>query len=132
MQAGDSAFGAGDYPLAFTFYQKALALDPTMYHAALFSGDTFVLSGSVDSGYFWYARATEIDLNRETAWRYWSDVLLKHNQLDEARDKAIEALVAEPYNRISSSALSAWAKRARVKLSLPLIELVAPTAGSTA
>lgn len=126
MQEGERAYSAGDYPQALTFYQKALALDPTMYLAALFSGDTFVRSGSVDSVYFWYARATRIDPDRETAWRYWSDVLLKQNQLDEALEKAVEALVAEPYNRVSAHALSAWAQVARVPLSFPWIELAAP------
>lgn len=130
MQQAERAYSAGDYPLAFTFYQKALALDPMTYHAALFSGDTFRNSVSPDSGYFWYARATQIDPNRETAWRYWSDVLLKHDQLDAARDKAIEALVAEPYNRISLQALSAWSNKARVQVSLPRVDLAAPTGGS--
>ena len=71
MKKAESAYSAGDYRITFTIYQKAFALDPTLYDAAVFSGDTYLHTPVVDSAYVWYARATEIHPNRETAWRYW-------------------------------------------------------------
>jgi hypothetical protein len=34
-----------------------------------------------------------IDPNRETAYRYWGDVLMKQDKMAEARDKLIEAYI---------------------------------------
>lgn len=130
MQKAEVAYSSGDYRTALINYQKALALNPKQYNAAVFSGDTYVHGATVDSAYIWYARATEIDPNRETAWRYWSDVLLKRGELDEARDKAIEALIAEPYNRIAFSGLSGWAPKARIPVGFPRVEIKSPTAGA--
>ena len=130
MQKAEAAFSAGDYRLAFTLYQKALALDPNLYTAALFSGDTYVHTPNVDSAYVWYARATQINPDRETAWRYWSDVLLKNGNVDEAGVKAIETMIAEPYSRFSRSALSSWAEKAKVQVGFPRISLAPGTAAS--
>ena len=128
MQKAEAAFSAGDNRLAFTLYQQALALDPNSYSAALFSGDTYVHSPNFDSAYVWYARATQIDADRETAWRYWSDVLLKHDKLDEARDKAVEAMIAEPYKRLSMAALNEWASKTKTAVNFPRIDLAPGTA----
>lgn len=123
MRKGEKAFSSGDYREAFAQYQMALALDPMQYTAALYSGDTFLHVPALDSAYMWYARATQINPDRETAWRYWSDVLLKNGKLDEARDKAVQAMIAEPYSRFSRSALGEWAGRSKTRIGFPLIDL---------
>ncbi|MDQ6612566.1 MAG: tetratricopeptide repeat protein, partial [Gemmatimonadota bacterium] len=122
MKKAETAYSSSDYKLAFKYYQEALALDSTLYDAALFSGDTYLHTPTADSAYVWYARAARINPNRETAWRYWSDVLVKNNRLDEARDKAINAMVAEPFNRIARQALASWAPKARIPVAFPRVD----------
>lgn len=131
MRRAEAAFSSADYRTAFAEYQKALAADSTLYDAALFSGDTYVHTQPLDSAYLWYAKATRIDPDRETAWRYWSDVLLKHSQPDEALAKAIEAIVAEPYSRVSRQALGAWAQTTRTRVALPRVILPIRDTSST-
>lgn len=128
MRNAETAYAGGDYRKAFLLYQKALVLDPKLYTAALYSGDTYVHSQTVDSAYIWYDRATKIDPHRETAWRYWSDILLKQGKFDEAGDKAIRALIAEPYSRFSRSALAEWAGKTKTVVSFPLISMPEGTA----
>lgn len=123
MTQAEAAYSAGDYRKALALYQRALALDPALYDAALFSGDTYLHLQSIDSAYLWYAHATEINPDRETAWRYWSDVLLRHDRSNEARDKAVEAAVAEPFNRLSRTAIIAWGQRTRTPLGFPRVSL---------
>jgi tetratricopeptide (TPR) repeat protein len=123
MRRAEVAYSSGDYRTAFAEYQKALAVDSTLYDAALFSGDTYLHTQPLDSAYLWYGRATRINPDREAAWRYWSDVLLKQSRPDDAVEKAIEAIVAEPYSRVSRQALAAWAQRTRTRVALPRVML---------
>ena len=123
MSRAEAAYSGGDYRLALTLYQKALALDPALYDAAMFSGDSYLHMLPIDSAYIWYARATEINPNRETAWRYWSDVLLKHGDPDQAREKAIESVVGDPFNRMSREALIAWARAGKMAMAFPKVVL---------
>lgn len=123
MGRAEAAYSGGDYRLAFTLYQKALALDPALYDAAMFSGDTYLHTLPIDSAYIWYARATEINPNRETAWRYWSDVLLKHGDPDQALEKAIESVIGDPFNRMSREALIAWAQAGKRAMAFPKVIL---------
>lgn len=135
MRRAEAAYGSGEYRTALAEYQKALALDSTLYAAALFSGDTYLHTQPIDSAFIWYDRATRIDPDRETAWRYWSGTLLKQSRLDEAREKAIEAIVAEPYSRVSRQPLAVWAQTTRTRVALPRVVLpvrdttAAPPAG---
>lgn len=110
MRVAEAAYSARDFGAAFAAYQKALTLDPTLYEAAVFSGDTYLHRAPLDSAYVWYARATQIDPDRELAWRYWSDVLLKHDRRDEAKERAIRAIIAEPHQRMGFQAISSWAQ----------------------
>src|SRR5437879_8137856 len=41
-------------------------------------------------------KAIAIDANRETAYRYWGDALDAQGKTNLARDKFVEAIVAEP------------------------------------
>ena len=123
IHRGEGAFAARDFLTAILAYQEALAFDPSQYDAALFTGDAYYQLKQVDSAFAWYGRATAINPDRETAWRYWSDVLKRENRLDEARDKAIEAVIAEPFNRLSRQGLVNWAQTAKVPVALPLVNL---------
>jgi tetratricopeptide (TPR) repeat protein len=128
MQQGEAAFTRGDYDKAIGAYQSALALDPRLYMAALFTGDMYFHKKQIDEAGRWYTRAIAIDPDRETAYRYWSDVLLKNGRVDEALSKAIEAIVAEPYNRASYAALSQWSQVTKVEIGHPHID--SPNASS--
>jgi len=128
MQQGEAAYVRGDYDKAIEAYQSALTLDPKLYAAALFIGDTYSQKKQIDEAGRWYGRAIAIDPDRETAYRYWSDVLLKNGRVDEALTKAIEAIIAEPYNRASYAALSQWSQATKVSIGHP--HIVSPNASS--
>ena len=61
------------------------------------------------------AHATQIDPNRETAWRYWSDVLQKNGRLEEGGRMAIEAIIAEPYARLARAGIRVTAGNGRAR-----------------
>lgn len=126
MRRAESAYSRTEYRAALGHYQDALRLDPKMYSAALFSGDAHLHLGPVDSAYLWYGRATVIDPDQVTAWRYWSDVLLKNGRLDDARDKAIEAVIAGPGDRLALTTLITWAQRAGVSPAFPRLAFLGP------
>ena len=124
MRVAETAWVARDFKTARHNYQAILAIEADNYIAALFAGDTYTqLMSPPDSAYYWYERATEINPNQETAWRFWSNLLLNNRRKDLARDKAVEALVAEPYNRLAHLPLGAWAKLAFTELAVPRVEL---------
>lgn len=131
MKQAEAAYSTGDFRAAIVDYQRALAFDGQMYAAALFTGDAYLKLKLPDSAYIWYRKATVINPDKETAWRYWSDVLVKNGQLDEARDKAIEAVVAEPYNRLSRQGLVQWAPDAKARMGLPRIDFPATDTATT-
>ncbi len=137
LRKGEEAFVRGDLVKALGAYKRALELDPKLYEAALYAGDMeFKLAhASSDSGFrkehfaqagIWFAKAIEINPNRETAHRYWGDSLDEEGKTDEARDRFIDAIVAEPYsgNR-AYVGLSQWAQRHRVSLGHPKVEIPA-------
>lgn len=123
MNAGEAAFGRNDYPAAITAYQRALQLDPTLYHAALFTGDIYFRMNQTDKAGEWFAKAIAIDPDQETAYRYWGDALLKDSKMDEAKEKFIEAVVCEPYQRASWNGLHNWVKANHATISHPQIDL---------
>jgi tetratricopeptide (TPR) repeat protein len=127
MREGESAFVQGNLDGALAAYQRALQLDPALYEAALFAGDMLYKKGSGEKATEWYARAIAIDANRETAYRYWASSLMAQGKQAEARDKLIEAIIAEPYTRLSWAGLSRWAQENGVQLSHPRIEPPAPS-----
>jgi hypothetical protein len=52
----------------------------------------------------------------ETAYRYWSDALLAAGSIADAREKYINAVIAEPYNQNSWQGLSQWAQKNKAQL----------------
>jgi tetratricopeptide (TPR) repeat protein len=123
MRDGEMLFVRGDFAGAAEAYQRALKADPKLYDAALFAGDMYFKLDQNDTAATWYAKAIEINPDRETAYRYSATPLLKANKLNEARQRYIEAVIAEPYNRMTWSGLNQWAERAGVQLSHPRVEI---------
>jgi tetratricopeptide (TPR) repeat protein len=123
MAEGEKAFTAGDYPTAFAKYVAAADADPKLYTAALFAGDAAYTQHDLPTAAKWFARAIKIDPNRETAYRYWGDAIARYgNDPEGAREKFIDAIVAEPYNKYSWQGLQQWAVREKAVLQSPKIE----------
>ncbi|MEP6818251.1 MAG: hypothetical protein ABJA18_01880 [bacterium] len=136
LREGEAAHARGDLDNAIKGYQRALELDPKMYLAALFTGDMYFKKGyqATDSAEKkrlmatageWFARAISIDENVETAYRYWGDSLDAEGKSDEARDKFVDAIIAEPYERRSYVGLTQWADRHQISLTHPKINIPA-------
>ena len=135
IREGEEAFVRGDLDKALTAYERALKLDPKLYEAALYAGDMYFKKGHaatderekyelMDKAGAWFARAVEINPNRETAHRYWGDALMMgQNKREESRQKFVEAIVADPYNRRAWVGLTQWAERYSVTLSHPRIDV---------
>lgn len=140
MREGEAAHARGDLDQALAKYKRALELDPKLYEAALFAGDMEFKkgytstdpqyrSGAFDRSGIWFAKAIAIDANRETAYRYWGDALDAQGKIIEARDKFVEAIIADPYNRNPYVGLTQWAQRHKARLGHPKIE--PPTSPTT-
>jgi Tfp pilus assembly protein PilF len=110
MTEAEGLFSQGNLGGALENYQKALELDPHIYEAALFSGDVHTQRGDLKQAEVWYQKAIAINPDRETAYRYSATPLMKQKKYDEARDRYVEAYVAEPYNRYSAAGLTQWAQ----------------------
>jgi tetratricopeptide (TPR) repeat protein len=116
MRRAEAAFARQDFEAAVKNYSRALELDPGNYSATLFIGDTYFAKADFAKAGEWYERAAQVDPNRETAYRYHSDMLIKQGEMARARAKAIQAVVAEPYNPITWRALQYWAKANSMQL----------------
>ncbi len=134
IREGEQAFVRGDMDKAIAAYKRALAADPHLYDAALYAGDAEFKKAmnSTDAAYrnehfdasgVWFAKAIAINPNRETAYRYWGDALDAQGKTNEARDKFVDAIVAEPYGRQAYVGLTQWGQRHRVALGHPKIEV---------
>lgn len=121
MREGEAAFGANEFDKAVDAYGRALALDPKLYNAALFTGDVYYKSKKYDKAGEWFAKAIGIEPDRETAYRYWGDALMAQGRMSEARDKFVEAFLAAPYDRLSRAGLIQWANANQVSLAHPNI-----------
>jgi len=133
IREGEAAFVRGDMDKAIAAYKRALEFDPRLYDAALYAGDAEFkkASNSTDAQYrndhfdasgVWFAKAIAIDANRETAYRYWGDALDAQGKTDLARDKFVDAIVAEPYGRRAYVGLTQWGQRHQVTLGHPRID----------
>jgi hypothetical protein len=119
MQEGEKAFAQRNYSAAIKAYTQAMLLDPTLYTAVLFIGDSYFADRQYANACEWFQRATKVDPNKETAYRYWGDALMRQNQIDEAQSKFIEAIVAEPYSRQPWMGLKQWADANRFQAAHP-------------
>ncbi len=123
MRDGEAAFARQDYAEAIKNYSKVLELDPTNYSAALFIGDSYFAQKDFTKAAEGYQHAIDLDPNTETAYRYYSDMLMLQGEMERARTKAIQAVVAEPYNPITWRGLDYWAKGNRLQLNRVHIEV---------
>jgi tetratricopeptide (TPR) repeat protein len=129
FRVAEAAFAKRDFAEAITHYSKALELDPKNYSAALFIGDSYFADKDSARAGEWYDRATQIDPNKETAYRYYADMLTKNGDMEKARTKAIQAVVAEPYNPITWRGLQQWATSN--KLQINRVSIKVPNGVST-
>jgi tetratricopeptide (TPR) repeat protein len=123
MIEAEGLFGQGKLDEALAKYQKALTLDPKLYHAALFSGDVYMQKGDFAQASAWYEKAIAIDPMRETAYRYSATPLMKQGKTDEARERYIEAFITEPYNRFARAGLIQWGQLTKTSLAHPQIDV---------
>lgn len=129
LQAAEKAYTAGDFKTALAKYTEAAEADPKLYEAPLYAGDTAFVTGDLPTAAKWFARAIQVNPNRETAYRYWGDAIMKYGHDPEmAREKFIDAVVAEPYNRLAWQGLKQWAQRAQAVLRAPQITIPAAIA----
>jgi len=123
MTEAEAFFAQGKLDQALSSYQKALELDPKLYHAALFAGDVFIQKEDFVQAEIWYQRAIAIDPNRETAYRYSATPLMKQGKTELARDRYIEAFITEPYNKFARAGLVQWAQITKTSLAHPVIDI---------
>lgn len=123
MTQAEAFFAQGKLDDALNNYQKALALDPRLYHAALFSGDVFMSRGDFAKAELWYQKAIAIDPTKETAYRYSATPLMKQGKTAQARDRYIEAFITEPYSKFSVAGLTQWAQLTKTTLAHPTIDI---------
>lgn len=125
MNEAEANFANGQLDKAIELYQKALALDPQIYEAALFSGDAFFKKGDSGKAEIWFQKAIAIDPNRETAYRYSASPLMQQGKYDEARDRYIEAYISEPFNRMATIGIGQWAEATKTNIGHPRIDIPA-------
>jgi tetratricopeptide (TPR) repeat protein len=123
MNGAEALFAQGKLDDALLIYQRALELDPKLYHAALFCGDVYMQKADYPNAEIWYQKAIAIDPNRETAYRYSATPFMKQQKYEIARDRYVEAYIAEPYNKFSAAGLSQWAQITKTVIGHPRIEI---------
>ncbi len=123
MDQAENNFAQSKYDEALGLYQKALALDPNIYEAALYSGDVYVKRQDWANAEIWYQKAIAINPNRETAYRYSATPLMKQEKYDQARDRYIEAFITEPYGELSPRGILQWAEATSAKLGHPKVDI---------
>ncbi len=116
MRTAAAAFIRGDLENARAGYLRVLLLDPNNYEAMVSVGETYFRQRVLGSAGEWFARAVQMEPNRETAYRYWADALAQSGRNDAARSKFIEAVVADPYDQLTWSELQKWARTNNVEL----------------
>ncbi len=116
FQAGETAFAKRDFDEAIKNYSKALELDPKNYSSVLFIGDSYFALKNFPKALEWYDRAIALNPNGETAYRYEADMLTKNGEMEKARTRAIQAVVADPYNAIPWRGLQQWASANKLRL----------------
>jgi len=131
MRSAEASFARGDYDSARAGYQHVLELDPKNYDAAVYIGDTYFKQRVYDRSGEWFQRAIAINPDKEAAYRFWGDALAIAGKNEEARDKYIRAVIAEPYNRASWAALRTWTDRINQPFNAIILENKSTTKKAT-
>jgi tetratricopeptide (TPR) repeat protein len=130
MQKAETAFAKNDVDTAFADYKRASEIDPSSYMARLYTGDACFRKGDYACAGEWFGKAISLDPNRETAYRYWGDALYKSGHSLDAKAKYEQAIVAEPYSRLSWGGLSQWATLTKTSTGSPPIQRPTFTTGA--
>ena len=110
IQRAEKAFAQRRFDDAINEYKQALKYDPKSYTATLFVGDCYFAQGKYADAIPWFEKAIALDPDRETAHRYMADALLKQGKPKEAIVKHIDALIAEPANKLPRTVMQSVAK----------------------
>ena len=116
MRTGEAAFSRRDFDEAIKNYSRALELEPGNYPATLFIGNTFFKKNDFDKAEEWYGKAIHLDPNVETAYRYDAEMLARKGEMARSRSMLIQAVLAEPYNRMVWRDLLTWASLNNTRL----------------
>ena len=130
MQTAEAHFAKGELDQAKAGYLQVLLLDPNNYSATLFTGDVFYKEKKYGSASQWFQKATEIEPNTESAYRYWGDALTGMNQMELARQKFIESIVAGPYTTGTWQHLAGWLQMQQKQLNIPQIKAPVTNSGT--
>jgi tetratricopeptide (TPR) repeat protein len=123
LEEAEKAYTAGGFPAAMAKYEAAAEADGKLYEAPLFAGDTAYVQKDLPTAAHWFARAIAIDPDRETAYRYWGDAIFKlGNDPAAAKEKFIDAIVAEPYSKFAWQGLNQWAQIEKAVVLAPKID----------
>jgi tetratricopeptide (TPR) repeat protein len=122
MKAAEASRAQGNLDQARQGYLHVLELDPKNYDATVYVGDVYFSERAYNSAGEWFAKAIKLDPNKETAYRYWGDSLAATGKNDGAREKYIQAVIAEPYTRPPWSALRQWADRVKQPFNAILLQ----------
>jgi tetratricopeptide (TPR) repeat protein len=123
MMEGENYFAQSKYDDAIKKFEKALALDPKIYQAAISGGDSYVAKGDWANAEKWYQKGIAIDPLRETAYRYSATPFMKQEKYDLARERYIEAFITEPYNSSARRGITQWADATGAKLGHPKLDI---------
>lgn len=140
IREGEAAFRRRDMDKALAAYKRAYDLYPRLYEASLFAGDVEFIKGKnsndvqfrnthLEAAGTWFAKAIAINPERSTAYQYWGDALDAQGKMNEALERFLDAIIADPYSGMPYAGLTQWAQRHRAKLGHPQIE---PTNASPA
>jgi tetratricopeptide (TPR) repeat protein len=122
MKAAEAERVKGNLDKAQQGYLHVLELDPKNYDATVYVGDVYFSERAYNNAGEWFAKAVQIDPNREMAYRFWGDALAMTGKNEGAREKYINAILAQPYNRASWLALRQWADRVQQPFNAILLE----------
>jgi tetratricopeptide (TPR) repeat protein len=123
LEEAEKAYTAGDFAAAMAKYEAAAEADGKLYEAPLFAGDTAYVQKDLPTAARFFARAIAIDPDRETAYRYWGDSIMKlGNDPAAAKEKFIDAVVAEPYSKFAWQGLKQWAQVEKAVVLAPKID----------
>lgn len=127
LQEAEKAFTTGDFSTAMSKYTQAAEADPKLYEPPLLAGDTAYQLKDLKTAALWFARAIAVNPNRETAYRYWGDAIVRlSNDPMAAREKFINAIVAEPYSKYSWQGITQWAQLTKAVILAPKIDRPSP------
>lgn len=121
MKKGEAYFEKKKWAEALGTFRAAHLIDPQSYYAAQFAGDVYFHWGEWEEAVYWFSLATQIDPDVEIAYRYGGDALIKLGRVNQAKEKYIDGVIADPYTSHSREGIENWAKLTHAMLGHPRI-----------